>query len=98
MKTSIAVVEGMIRSDGTLELREKVNLPPGRVQVVLVPLPELPPDDPFWQQLQAIWSGQKTRGHVPRTAEDVESERRAVRDEWDERMTRISQIQAEAEG
>jgi hypothetical protein len=97
MSTPIAVVEGTIRPDGTLELLEKVNLPAGKVQVTLVPVPELSPADPFWRLMQGIWAGQKARGHVPRSAEDVEAERRAVRDEWDERMARISRIQQEAE-
>lgn len=93
MSTPIAVVEGTIKPDGTLELQAKVNLPAGRVQVTMVPMPELPPDDPFWGLMQGIWAGQKARGHVPRSAEDVEAERRAVRDEWDERMSRIGRIQ-----
>ena len=93
----IAVVAGTIRPDGTLELQEKLNLPAGKVQVTLVPMPELSRDDPFWQLMQGIWAGQKARGHVPRSAEDVEAERRAVRDEWDERMDRITRVQQEAE-
>lgn len=96
MRTPVVIVEGTVRADGTLEVQEKVNLPAGKVQVTLVPLPELPADDPFWQLMRGIWSGQKARGHVPRSAEDVEAERRSVRDEWDERMERISRIQEEA--
>lgn len=94
MSTPIAVVEGTIKPDGTLELQVKVNLPAGKVQVTMVPMPELPRDDPFWGLMQRIWAGQKARGHVPRGAEDVEAERQAVRDE---RMSRISRIQQEAE-
>src|SRR5215469_11545679 len=83
------VVAGMLKPDGTLELDEKPNLPPGRVQVTMTPLPELPADDPFWQRMRAMWEGQKARGFVPRTAEEVEAERRQVREEWEERMRRI---------
>jgi hypothetical protein len=97
VSTPIAVVEGTVNPDGTLELQEKVHLPAGKVQVTLVPVPELPQDDPFWQLMRAIWAGQKARGHVPRSAQEVEAERRAVRDEWEERMTRITRIQEEAE-
>jgi hypothetical protein len=93
----IAIVEGTIRPDGTLELLGKVNLPAGKVQVTVVPMPEPPQDDPFWQLMQGIWAGQKARGHAPRSAEDVEAERKAVREDWDERMARISRIQQEAE-
>lgn len=94
--SSTVVIQGVVNADGTLQLEERVSLPAGRVQVAVTPLPELPKDDPFWQMMQSIWDGQKARGHVSRAAEEVESERAAVRDEWDERMRRIEQIQQEA--
>ncbi|MGH7169187.1 MAG: hypothetical protein ACRELG_02775 [Gemmataceae bacterium] len=94
--TNTVVIQGVVKPDGTLELQEKVNLPEERVQVTVTPLPELPKDDPFWQMMQGIWAGQKARGHVPRSAEEVESERRALRAEWDERMRTIELIQHEA--
>jgi hypothetical protein len=46
--------------------------------------------------MQAIWAAQRARGHVPRSAQEVQKERQAVRDEWEERMRRIEQIQDEA--
>jgi hypothetical protein len=97
MNTPVVVVEGVVRGDGTLEVGEKLSLPAGRVQVTVVPMPELSKDDPFWQQMEAIWAAQRLRGHVPRTVQEVEAERQAVREEWEERMRRIEQIQAEAE-
>jgi hypothetical protein len=89
------VIQGFVKSDGTLELEEKVSLPAGRVQVTVMPMPELPKDDPFWQMIQRIWDGQKARGHVPRSAEEAEAERKAMREEWDERMRAIQQTQEE---
>jgi hypothetical protein len=97
MSLAEIVVEGTLKLDGTLELDQKPNLMPGRVQVTLVPLPELPANDPFWQRMQALWQGQKARGFVPRTVEEVEAERRQVREEWEERMRRIERTRAEAE-
>jgi hypothetical protein len=41
-------LEAVVKPDGTLELGERITLPPGRVQVTIVPLPELPSNDPFW--------------------------------------------------
>jgi hypothetical protein len=52
-------------------------------------MPELPAEDPFWQMIQGFWAEQRLRGHVPRTAEEVEAERRAVRDEWEARSQRL---------
>jgi hypothetical protein len=94
--SNTVVVEGVIRADGTLSLPENIHLPAGRVQVMLTPLPDLPKDDPFWLMMQRIWDGQKARGHIPRSAEEVETERRVVREEWDERMRKIEGIQLEA--
>ena len=78
--SSAMVIQGFVKPDGTLELAEKVTLPPGRGQVTLVPLPELPKDDPFWQMMEGIWAGQKARGHIPRSNEEVEAERRVLRE------------------
>ena len=97
MSTPVVIVEGTVRADGTLEVEEKVNLPAGKVQVTLVPVPEPPQDDPFWQRMRTIWAGQKARGHIPRTAEEVEAERQSMRDEWDERMAEIARTQDEAD-
>jgi hypothetical protein len=91
------IVQGTLKPDGTLELDERVDLAPGRVQVTMVPLPDLPKDDPFWQRMEAMWADQRRRGHVARSVQEVEAERRAVRAGWEERMQRIERIRAEAE-
>ena len=97
MSTTVITVAGIIKPDGTLEVAEKVNLPAGKVQVTLVPWPDLPQDDPFWQMMQQIWDGQKARGHVARSALEVEDEREAMRDEWEARMSEMAHIQEEAD-
>jgi hypothetical protein len=79
------VVEGTLKPDGTLELDEKPNLPSGRVTVVLRQQIETktpqPLGDEFFQHMEQIWSGQKARGFIPRSVEEVENERRMLRDE-----------------
>lgn len=95
MSTPVVIVEGTVKADGTLEVSEKVNLPAGKVQVTLVPLPDLPEDDPFWQLMRGIWAGQKARGHVPRSVEEVEAERRDAREETEEEIQRAIQLQEE---
>jgi hypothetical protein len=97
MSTTVVTVEGVVRPDGTVEVAEKVSLPAGKVQVTLIPWPALPQDDPFWQMMQKIWDGQKARGHVARSELEVDSEREAMRDEWDTRMAEIARIQEEAD-
>ena len=81
MLATHVVVEGTLKSDGSLELDAKLTLPPGRVQLVVQPLPELPQDDPFWQMMQGIWAAQKARGHVPRSKEEIDAEINAMREE-----------------
>jgi hypothetical protein len=97
MSITGVIVQGTLKPDGTLELDERVKLAPGRVQVTMVPVPELPKNDPFWQRMQTVWADQERRGHVARTVQEVEAERQATREEWEERMRRIERIQAEAE-
>lgn len=97
MSTPVITVEGIVKPDGTVEVPEKVNLPAGKVQVTLVPWPNLPKDDPFWQMMQKIWAGQKARGHVARSAQEVEAERAAMREAWEARMSEITRIQEEAD-
>ena len=75
-----------------------IDVSPAQVrnQITIVAIPQLPADDPFWQRMQALWAAQRARGHVPRSAREVEEERQAVRDEWEDRMRRIEQLQDEA--
>lgn len=74
MSESVAIVEGVVKADGSLEVSEKLALPAGRVQVTVVSMPELPKNDPFWQRMQALWDAQRTRGHVPRGLQEVEED------------------------
>lgn len=89
------VVEGTLNADGTLVLDTKLALPPGRVQLIVQPLPELPKDDPFWQRMQEIWAAQKARGQVPRTKEEIDAEINALRDEAEEEMQAVERRQQE---
>jgi hypothetical protein len=93
MNLSEVVVAGTLRPDGTLELDEKPNLAPGRVQVIVQALPALPDGDPFWDMMKWIWAQQKARGHVPRSVEQVEAERRVMREDWARRQGTIEQLQ-----
>lgn len=96
MNRTETVIEGTIQPDGTLVLDEPTKLPAGRVQVIVQALPELPDGDPLWDMLKSIWAGQKARGHIPRSAEEVEAERHETREGWDERQQAIERLQEEA--
>ena len=97
MSLNETVIDGTLKSDGTLVLDEKPNLPPGRVQVVLRPEAKKPQPlgDEFFQMMEEIWAGQKARGHVPRTVEEVEAERRSLRGQMEDEIEAAIRLQAE---
>jgi len=91
MSQSEAVIAGTIQPDGSLVLDTKPNLPPGRVQVIVHSLPQVPENDPFWQRMQAIWA-------IPRTGpcdggEKSLEEVRLARDEWEEHQRELERLQ-----
>lgn len=86
------IVEATLRPDGSLELHEKLPLLPGRVQLVVQSLPNLP-DDPFWQMMKQMWADQKSRGQVPRTREEIDAELEQLDSEADEEMQATERLQ-----
>jgi len=89
-----AILEGTLNEDGSLQLDEKPDVPPGRVGIVVQSLPTLP-DDHFWDMMKSIWAAQKARGFISRSVEEVEAERERVRDEWEEHSQGIERLQKE---
>jgi hypothetical protein len=94
MSRTAIVVHGVLKPDGTLELDEKIPLPAGRVQVIVQPAYD-PAADPFWQAMEQIWAGQRARGHVPRSVEEVERERQAFREESEQEIQEALRIHEE---
>ncbi len=91
------IVQGILEPDGTLQLDQKPNLSPGRVRVTLETLPEAIQPARFWAMMEQIGAGLRASGHVPRSVEEVEAERQAFRDEWDERQDSLEQIHLECD-
>ena len=89
------IVQGTLKPDGTLELDQKPNLSPGRVRVIVETATEPARTDRFWAMMEQIWADLKASGHVPRSVEEIEAERQAFRDEWDERQEALEQIHLE---
>jgi hypothetical protein len=56
MNTTTLVLQGIVKPDGTLELSEPLNLPAGRVQVTVQPLPEAVGRSEIDAQRQALRS------------------------------------------
>lgn len=91
------ILHGTLKSDGILELDEKPNLSPGRVRLTVETVAEPARPERFWAMMEQIWSDLKASGYVPRSVEEIEAERQAFRDEWDERQEALEQIHRECE-
>jgi hypothetical protein len=91
------IVQGTLKPDGTLELEQKPKLPPGRVRVTVETVTEPTRPDRFWAMMEQIWADLKASGHVPRSVQEIEAERQAFRDQWDERQAALEQTHLECE-
>ena len=96
MSATHVVFEGTVRPDGSLELDSKLALPPGRVQLIVQPPPDLPEDDPFLQMMRVIWAAHRKAELTPRDTEEVEEQRRALRDDADEEIDDAVALQEES--
>jgi hypothetical protein len=85
-------LQGTVRADGSLELDDRIAMPEGRVLVTVRPIVQPASDDPFWQRMERIWAGQRARGHIPRTKEQIDAELRELRDEAEVEMRAIEQL------
>lgn len=92
MKTNALIVQGIVKSDGSLEIDEKLPLSPGRVQVTVQPLPDLS-QDPFWQRMESIWLGQQARGFAPRSDQEVQCARQALQEDMEEEIQQTIELQ-----
>ena len=74
-------------TEGTLELAEKVNLPPGPVLVTLDVKPTKSGDD-LVTVVTEIWKERAARGEKGRTKEEIDADVQALRDELEDRARR----------
>src|SRR5437773_10175219 len=89
-------IQGTVKADGTLELDDKVPLPAGRVQVLVQPLAPKT-GSTLEETMERIWASQRARGFAPRSVEEVEAERRAMRDESEEEILEAIRIYEECQ-
>lgn len=95
MNITQVIVHGILKPDGTLELNQRVDLPPGEVQITLRSVGtscQSREDLPSF--LQRIRAGQQARGHTPRTREDIDSDLNVLRQEAEEEMHEIENMQS----
>jgi hypothetical protein len=89
MSVTEVVVEGTLKSDGTLELDQKPNLSPGRVTVAL--RQESAPSataEGWWPLMQRLRAEREAAGHPFMDESEMDAHVRWLRDD-DERIDRI---------
>jgi len=91
------ILHGQIRPDGTLQIEEKVNLPPGPVNVTVEAAPVAPRKRTL-QVLEEIWAEREARGMVGRSKWEIDAEIDSMRDEDEDRMREIESIQQRPSG
>ena len=80
MATDQVVVRGTLKSDGSLELNNRPDLPAGPVEVVLRSLSSSTQNgEDWWQYLQRARAELEAAGGPFRTAADIEQQRRDFR-------------------
>lgn len=96
MSANTIVIQGVVQSDGTLQLKDKVPLPPGRVSVTVEPVPDSQETDPFFVMLRQIRAMRERDGVKP-DAEAAQAALRRLRDEAAEEVAEIGRLQEECQ-
>jgi hypothetical protein len=96
MSPNETIIEGTLKSDGTLVLDQMSDLPPGRVTVRMQPLAKMPERDPFFKMLKDIWETRSNAGLTPRSVDEIESQRRQFRDDSEREIVDAGRIQKES--
>ena len=93
MNLTETVIEGTLKPDGTLELDEKPNLSPGRVQVIVQPLSKpAPTKRGLVEVMDEIRDNQQARGYQGRTVEAMQAEEKVRQEEDVEYDQRCEQL------
>jgi hypothetical protein len=93
MSLTEVVVEGTLKPDGTLELDQKPNLSPGRVQVIVKPLTATPTGRRgLVEVMDEIRQSQQARGYQGRTPQEMQAEERARQEEDEDYERRCEQL------
>jgi hypothetical protein len=85
----------MVKSDGTLQLDERLTLPPGRVQVTVQPAAPAVKGN-VRTVLERIWADRQTRNAVRRTREEIDSSIQSTREEWEAIQETLERVQDQA--
>ncbi len=92
MRNQQVTLHGQIQPDGTLQIKEKINLPPGPVNITLETAMQVKPRESTRQILKEIAERRQAKGRQSRTKEEIDAEIDAMRNEDEKRMREIEQL------
>lgn len=96
MTTNTITIQGTLQADGvTLQLEQRVALPPGRVTVTVQAAPAVQSGPTMVEALDCIHCDQQARGRKPMTEEQMAAEIAQLRADDDEYEERCRQIWAQ---
>jgi hypothetical protein len=78
-------IQGTLKPDGTLELDQKPNLPPGQVLITVQPL-TVAAQRGLADVIDEIRRGQQARGFQGRSVQEIEAGRQEGEAEYEQRM------------
>jgi hypothetical protein len=87
-------IQGTLQPDGTLVLDEKPALPPGRVRIVLES--QVSAADRFLAFVEGIRKRHESSGYVPPSAQEIDADLKAERQEWEDHQLALEHIQEES--
>lgn len=91
------VLNGTLKADGSLELSQPINLPPGQVRVVVQTA--VSPSEPkkgVLAVLERIWAERRALASKGRSKAQIDTDIQAMRQEWEREPGEIQRDRAEA--
>src|SRR5436853_428415 len=92
MSLNEAIIEGTLKPDGTLELDQTPNLSPGRVQVIVKPLPAPAGRRGLVEVMDEIRQRQRARGYQGRTLAEMQAAETARQEEDEDYERRCERL------
>jgi hypothetical protein len=92
MDSQQIMVQGWVSQDGILEVGEKLNLPPGPVDVTVRLAGARPPRRDTIEVLQEIWAERAALGLKGRSAKEIDAEINVLRDESEEEIREVERL------
>ena len=84
-------LNGVVKSDGALELAEPTTMPPGPVEVLIRPVPNR--SESWWEYLEKARSEMVKQGYEFRRGEEIERDRARERRLEDDREDSLRRFQ-----